>query len=97
MLCAIYRSPRKEATYLYVKQRDDFSALPPSLLQTFGQPQLVTVLNLAGREHLAQADIEKVRQALSEQGFYLQLPPPSENLLDEHLAMNQAVVQQETS
>lgn len=97
MLCAIYRSPRKEATYLYVRQRDDFSAVPPLLLQTFGQPQLFTVLNLAGREQLAQADIEKVRQALSEQGFYLQLPPPTENLLDEHLAMNRAALKQEPS
>ncbi len=33
---------------------------------------------------LVNADLEKVKQALSEQGYYLQLPPPSENLLKKH-------------
>ncbi|EHR39988.1 YcgL domain-containing protein [Alishewanella jeotgali] len=86
MLCAVYRSPRKEGTYLYIEKRDDFSQVPAPLLDTFGQPQLVTVLNLAKREHLALADIQKVKAALQQQGFYLQLPPPVANLLDEHRA-----------
>lgn len=86
MLCAVYRSPRKEGTYLYIEKRDDFGKVPTPLLDTFGQPQLVTVLNLAKREHLALADIQKVKASLKTQGFYLQLPPPVENLLDEHRA-----------
>lgn len=96
MLCAIYRSPRKDATYLYIKQRDVFSDVPDVLLNTFGKPQFVTLLNLAGREQLAQADIEKVKVALLNQGYYLQLPPPTENLLDEHRAMLRATAQQES-
>jgi uncharacterized protein len=87
MLCAVYKSPKKQGTYLYVKQRDDFSAVPEVLLKTFGNPALVTLLNLARREQLALADIEKVKQALTEQGFYLQLPPPAEDLLAEHKAL----------
>ena len=86
MLCAVYKSPKKEGTYLYVKQRDDFSAVPDILLKTFGTPVLVTVLNLAKREHLALADIDKVKRELTDQGFYLQLPPPPEDLLAEHKA-----------
>ncbi|MDX1676301.1 YcgL domain-containing protein [Arsukibacterium sp.] len=86
MLCVVYKSPRKEGTYLYVERRDDFSAVPAALQKTFGQPQLVTVINLAQREQLAQLDIQKLRTALSEQGFYLQLPPPPENLLAQHKA-----------
>lgn len=88
MLCAVYRSLRKEGTYLYVEKRDDFSKVPASLLQTFGKPELVTLINLAKREHLAQIDINKLRAALTEQGFYLQLPPPPENLLAAHKAAN---------
>jgi uncharacterized protein YcgL (UPF0745 family) len=87
MLSAVYRSPRKEGTYLYIEKRDDFSKVPLALLQTFGQPVLITVLNLAKREQLAQADIEKVKSALQEQGYYLQLPPPAEDLLAEHKAV----------
>ncbi|NMP33477.1 YcgL domain-containing protein [Thalassotalea sp. M1531] len=87
MLCAVYKSPKKDQTYLFVNKRDDFSEVPEALLKTFGSPILVTVLNLASQEKLALADIDKVKENLSEQGFYLQLPPPQENLLDEHKAM----------
>jgi len=31
-----------------------------------------------------------VKQNLDEQGFYLQLPPPQENLLDQHKAQMKA-------
>ena len=86
MLCAVYKSPRKEGTYLYVERRDDFSAVPEALLKTFGTPTLVTLINLAKREQLAHADIAKVTLALQQQGFYLQLPPPPEDLLKQHLA-----------
>ncbi|WDE09900.1 YcgL domain-containing protein [Thalassomonas haliotis] len=87
MLCAVYRSPKKEHTYLFIKQRDDFSDVPAPLMSTFGTPQLVTLVNLASKEKLALADIEKVKTKLTEQGYYLQLPPPKEDLLAEHKAM----------
>lgn len=86
MLCTIYKSTKKAQTYLFVKQRDDFSAVPAPLMSMFGSPTLVTVMNLAKKEKLALADIEKVKANLNEQGFYLQLPPPVENLLDQHKA-----------
>lgn len=84
MLTAVYKSPKKEGAYLFIKKRDDFADVPKALLQSFGTPQLVTLINLAKREHLALADIDKVKQQLTEQGFYLQLPPPELNLLDEY-------------
>jgi uncharacterized protein len=86
MLCAVYKSLRKEQTYLYVERRDDFSAVPEALLTSFGPPQLVTMINLATRQHLALADLDKVKQQLQSQGFYLQVPPPVENLLTQHKA-----------
>jgi len=52
----------------------------------FGTPTLVTVMNLANKEKLALADIDKVKENLNGQGYYLQLPPPQENLLDQHKA-----------
>ena len=87
MLCAVYKSPKKALTYLFVKNRDDFSEVPDALLTTFGKPSLVTVVNLASKDKLAFADIDKVKENLEEQGFYLQLPPPQENLLDTHKKM----------
>ncbi|AOV97206.1 hypothetical protein A9798_09680 [Edwardsiella hoshinae] len=84
MLCVIYRSSKREQTYLYVEKKDDFSRVPEVLLKSFGQPQLAMVLNLATRSRLAGADIAAVRTALAEQGYYLQLPPPPEDLLKAH-------------
>mgnify|MGYP000114927314 CR=1 FL=1 len=87
MLCTVYKSPKKADTYLFIKVRDDFSDVPEALKSTFGTPILVTVLNLASKAKLGFADLEKVKTSLLEQGYYLQLPPPQENLLDEHKAM----------
>lgn len=86
MLCVIYKSLKKEQTYLFVKSRDDFSSVPKALMTTFGTPKLVTIVNLATKEKLAMADLEKVKENLFDPGFYLQLPPPKEDLLKAHKA-----------
>ncbi|MCH9297669.1 YcgL domain-containing protein [Pantoea allii] len=85
MFCVIYRSPVRDQTYLYVEKKDDFSRVPDALLKGFGKPQLAMVVNLAQRDKLANADINNVKQGLSDQGYYLQIPPPIESLLKTHL------------
>ncbi|KAA1187288.1 MULTISPECIES: YcgL domain-containing protein [Photorhabdus] len=85
MICVIYRSPKREQTYLYVEKRDNFSRVPEELLKSFGRPQYAMMISLADRKKLAGADIEKVKISLIEQGFYLQIPPPVENLMNQHL------------
>ncbi|MGF1679722.1 YcgL domain-containing protein [Photobacterium minamisatsumaniensis] len=86
MLCSIYKSPKKDGTYLYINKKDDFTAVPQELMTTFGIPQFVMVLKLEGERKLAQADIEKVKAALGSTGYYLQVPPPITNLLEEYKA-----------
>lgn len=81
MYCAIYKSTKKESTYLYVSRKGDFSDVPEQLLQTFGNPQFVMMVNLDKREKLAIADINKVRENLKNDGFYLQLPPAPDAVL----------------
>lgn len=85
VLCSIYKSSKKEGAYLYVSKKDDFSSVPKDLLTMFGSPQFVMVIKLEGRT-LAQVDIEKVKQSLKDDGFFLQLPPPPENLLEKYKA-----------
>jgi len=85
MFCVIYRSTQRDQTYLYVEKKDDFSRVPEALLKSFGKPQLVMLMPLDGRKQLSNADLEKVKTALTEQGYYLQLPSPQENLLKQHL------------
>ena len=54
-------------------------------MSTFGKPQFVMVIKLEGRT-LALADVEKVKEALRTIGFYLQVPPPVINLLEQYKA-----------
>lgn len=84
MICAVYKSSRKEETFLFVPKREDFSQVPEPLMQMFGQPKLVMLLPLDRKEKLGIADIDKVRSELVAKGYYLQIPPPKENLLTEH-------------
>ena len=84
MICAVYKSSRKLDTYLFVEKRDVFDAVPEPLMKMFGTPKLVMMVPLSKRTELAMADIEKVKSELADKGFYLQLPPPVTNLLEEH-------------
>ncbi|MCK8045250.1 MULTISPECIES: YcgL domain-containing protein [Shewanella] len=84
MICAVYKSLRKAESYLFVEKRNDFERVPEALMAMFGEPQLVMMLPIEKRDHLGFADIKKVRSELKEKGFYLQLPPPVVNLLEQH-------------
>ena len=83
MHCAIYKGPKKIDHYLYVERENDFSRVPKALLDMLGDLQLVMTLELGPDRKLAQADTEQVRQALRDQGYYFQMPPPvGEPVLD---------------
>lgn len=73
---------------MYVEKPDDFSKVPDALKKLIGTPKLFMTLNLDGRKKLGQADLVKVKSELIDKGFYLQLPPPEKNLLDQHKEMN---------
>ena len=78
IICEIYRSPKEEGMYLYVKKEEGLSKVPEELLKVFGKPQQAMVLLLTPGKKLAQASVEKVAESLETQGFYLQLPPRNE-------------------
>ncbi|MGL4979741.1 MAG: YcgL domain-containing protein, partial [Plesiomonas sp.] len=56
MWCAIYKSIKREETYLFLEKRDDFSRVPAELLQGFGTPQLVMLFPLNGSRKLVHTD-----------------------------------------
>ena len=80
LLCNIYKSRRKEETYLYVSLADDLSRVPEVLIETFGRPELVTKIIITPERKFARVEAEKVLASIKEKGFYLQLPPPKEEL-----------------
>ena len=90
MLTAVYKSKKKADTFLFIEKRDDFSKVPEPLMTMFGQPQYVMIINLAKRTQLGVADLDTSKQSLSDQGYYLQIPPPEENLLSQLRKQNGA-------
>ena len=75
MQCFIYKSLKKEALYLYIDKRDDFSAVPDALLQSLGRLNFVMELQLDPQRKLAKEDVKKVIESLQNKGFFIQLPP----------------------
>jgi uncharacterized protein YcgL (UPF0745 family) len=73
--CFIYKSLRKADAYLYVVEADDFSAVPATLREMLGRLEYVMELQITPDRKLARADTVQVIDALSGQGYYLQLPP----------------------
>ena len=74
MFCFIYRSNKKPDTYLYLAAKNNFSSVPAPLMQLFGTPKLVMTLQLDNVKKLAAVELEQLKTALQEKGFYLQLP-----------------------
>ncbi len=75
MLASVYRSKVKDQMYLYLVKKDDFSPVPEALLKIFGKPEFSMQLNLEKRQKLARVELSEVKEALNEQGYYLQMPP----------------------
>lgn len=84
MQCAIYKSRKKQDTYLYLAAKDDFSRVPEPLLQLIGQPVHVLDLELSPDRKLAQENAAEVLRNLQERGWHLQMPRQDEWLGIKH-------------
>lgn len=82
MFCFIYKSLKKEALYLFVEKKEDFSCVPKVLLDTIGKPVFVMKLELSPERKLAREDTQQVISQLREKGFFVQLPPTRISLSD---------------
>ena len=70
--------------YLYVEKSKGLKDLPEGLLGIFGTPIKVMDAILTKEKKLARADRDKVLSEMAQNGYYLQMPPPQENLLAEY-------------
>lgn len=80
MQCVIYKSRRKQDTYLYLAAKDNFSCIPENLLKLLGEPVHVMDLDLHPERRLAQEDVVEVLRNLQERGWHLQMPRREEGL-----------------
>lgn len=70
----VYKSQRKQDTFVYLATRDDFAGLPAAVHAQLAPFAFVLEAELTPQRRLAQADAATVREALGKHGFYLQLP-----------------------
>lgn len=75
MKCYIYKSARRAGTYVYLAAYEQFEALPDMLRQQLGALSFVLELELSPERRLAQGNPVTVAAAISDKGYYLQLPP----------------------
>ena len=75
MQCFIYKSLKKAELYLYIGKKDDFSAVPQALFESFGQMAFVMELELEPERKLARENAEKVIASINSKGFFVQMPP----------------------
>ena len=85
VLCQIYRSTRQNEMYLYVNALEGLSKVPQALLEKFGEPEPAMSLVLNPERKLVRADVTRVIEALGESGYYLQMPPRPEELVEQQL------------
>ena len=81
IICQIYRSPRKQEMYLYVEKSRGLVDVPEVLLKQFGEPEERMVLVLTTEKKLARASSAEVMQQITDNGYYLQMPPTYAELL----------------
>ena len=78
MDCIVYRSTKKEETFLYVRVIDDkvdMDCVPDELIQLLGELQEVIGLDLSPDRKLARVDVKEVMAKIESDGYYLQMPP----------------------
>ncbi len=75
MQAYVYKSLRKDNTYVYLRQRDAFGVIPEAVRAPLGELVFVLDVALTPERKLAQVDAAVVRGNLLAHGFHLQFPP----------------------
>ncbi|KRA17270.1 MULTISPECIES: YcgL domain-containing protein [unclassified Lysobacter] len=75
MQAYVYKSLRKDETYVFLAARDDFERVPEPLRAQLGALQFVLEVALTPERQLARGDSAVVRENLASRGFHIQFPP----------------------
>ena len=74
MKCTVYRSNKKDMTYLYVPvEHEDFAKVPGELMKMVEPLEQVLEFELTPERKLASEDSKEVLKQLESQGWYLQI------------------------
>lgn len=96
MECAVYKSSKKDETYVFIPTTTPLSDLPDELLKVLGQAEMVMTLNLTPEKKMARGTAIDIMESIEKQGFHLQmainpqldvnpLPTKNERFLDKNI------------
>lgn len=78
MLCEIFKSRKKEETYVFLQKGRLQKDLPQTLRELMGELSLVMELEISEQTKLARESPVAVLENIKTQGFHLQLPPKAD-------------------
>lgn len=74
MECAVYKSLKKDETYVFIPTSTPLSDLPDELMKILGQAEMVMTLKLTPEKKMAIGTAATVMKSIDQQGFHLQMP-----------------------
>lgn len=102
MHCDIYNFSKKDDLYVYIARpdypndteqlKDWLAVLPKDFRKTLGRETFVMHLDLEATPKLARGNKDEVLAKLTEQGYYVQMPP--QDVLLRQAELNMAEAQQ---
>lgn len=87
MECTVFKSLKKDETYVFIQTTTSLSDLPDELIKVLGQTERVITLNLTPEKKMARGNALEVMKSIEKQGFHLQMPEKphlKENPLPSH-------------
>lgn len=81
MNCFIYRSLKKRGLYVYLPEKDDFSAIPENIKKSIGDLEFSFELELHKDRKMAREKPAVVINNINNNGFHLQMPADIEEIL----------------
>lgn len=74
MECVVYKSLKKDETYIFIPTTTPLSDLPDELMKVMGQTEMVMTLNLTPEKKMARGTGAEVMDSINKQGFHIQMP-----------------------
>jgi len=72
--CTVYKSLKKDETYIFIPTETPLSDLPDELKKVLGETEKVMSLTLTPEKKMARGTGAEVMKSIDKQGFHLQMP-----------------------
>jgi len=84
LICSVYAAERIDQLYVYLPKSVPLTELPEALQKQLGRAKKVMDVLVTPEKTLAKVSGARLLEAFESEGFYLQMPPAKENLLEVH-------------